>query len=113
MSNLAPVYAYSIAIPQLLRADTASVFGLAADRLEALALNGYLPEAATEPTLAAAAGRYQVLYRRPPQPWIVPLFRDVMGLDPDQLREWEAEAPLIGRAFLLRAFAHAIQNRDI
>lgn len=113
MSALAPVYAFSIAIPQVRRDDAACVFGLAADRLEALALNGYLPEAVTEQTLAVVAGRYQVLYRRRPQPWIVPLFRDVMGLGPHELREWEAETPLIGRAFLLRAIAHAIHNHDI
>lgn len=105
--------AYSIDIPEARRGDTAQVFRLAADRLHAMAVNDYWTEADVEITLAVVSGRYQVLNNTPPQPWILPLFRDVMGLSPREIDVWDAWTPLCGAAFVLRAFAHAIENGDL
>lgn len=113
MSSLAPVLAYSIAIPQARRADTAAVFRQVSDRLQAMAVNDYWAEADVQLVLAAVAGRFQVASGRPPQPWILPLFRDVMGFSPKQIEDWDAWTPLIGTSFVLRAVAHAIENGDI
>ena len=113
MSALAPVYAFSIAIPPLRRSDTVAVFRLAAARLQTQAINSNVVEAAPELALAAAAGGYRKGGLRIPQPWILPLFRNVMGLDPQQLAEWEKSASLMGRSMVLRAIAHAIENGDI
>lgn len=113
MSALTPVYAFSIAIPQLRRRDTVAVFRSAAVRLQTQAINSNLAEAAPELALAAAAGSYRKDGLRIPQPWILPLFRDVMGLGPQQLAEWEKTASLMGRSMVLRAIAHAVENGDL
>jgi hypothetical protein len=109
----ASILSYRIAIPQVHRADTAAVFRIAAARLQTQAINSNNIDARPELALAAAAGGYQRGGQRISQPWILPLFRDVLGLSPNQLAIWELDASLIGRSFVLRAFAHAIENGDL
>ncbi|HEV2347580.1 MAG TPA: hypothetical protein VGS97_26045 [Actinocrinis sp.] len=111
--SLAPVYPRPVAIPVLRRRDTVEVFRRAAERLQTQAINSNLAEARPELALAAAAGSYRKGQLRIPQPWILPLFRDVMDLGPRELAQWETDASLMGRSMVLRAIAHAIENGDI
>lgn len=117
MSRVASVDAYQVAIPPWRRGDTVAVFKMAADRLQTLALNGHVAEATPELALVAVAGGYRrwngAWYVRIPQPWIVPLFRDVLGLSPEELRAWNMKTSLIGGSFVLRAFARAIEYGDL
>jgi hypothetical protein len=112
-SDLVPVDVAAIAIPNIRRGDTAEVFRLAAARVETQAINGNRTFARPELALAAAAGAYHRGGMRIPQPWILPLYRDAFGLNPFDLTDWEMTTPFIGRAMVLRALAHAIENGDL
>lgn len=107
-SKLAPVFAYAVHIPKARRADVSSVFRLAAEKLLRDAINSRNGAAHAYYALQEAVEEYPI-----PLPYVMPFFRDVMGLMPLQLDEWDRFTSAMGAMFTLRAFAHAIDHNDL
>jgi hypothetical protein len=101
------VLARDTVIRELRREDIATVYLHASTRILTLTVND-LPMPTPELALAAAAGHCAI-----PQPWVLPILRDALGLSSAGLAEWNQAADPIGAAFVMRALAHAIYDRDI
>ena len=106
---------YGVAIPPLRRRDTVEVFLAAAAQSQTMAINGFHEFALPEKALVKAVSEHRSGPRkvRLPQGWVLPVYRDVMGLSARELTEWENQTHVIGRSMVLRAIAHAIENGDL
>lgn len=117
MNHLARVHPvpFAVAIPPFRRHDTVEVFRAAAAQSQTMAINGFAEFALPEKALLKAVSEHRSGPRkvRLPQYWILPLYRDVMGLSARDLTDWETETHVIGRSMVLRAIAHAIENGDL
>lgn len=109
----ASILSYKIDIPQGSRRHTYSVFYLAAARIMSSMLNSNNFEAASEVGLLKSLRDYEKHVSLEPMPWVLPLFRDAMGLSPQELAEWDRDTPAVGQTAVLRAIAHAIFWRDL